>query len=294
MRVGIVHGGTSTERDVSTLNAAAVTQVLSRRGYTIVDIPYTRDVMQHLIRWTLTPFIYVCRVIMATARCKGMLDYLDIPYTGSGREAATVINDKILCKKLFKMDGILTPEWFSWTRAQHSAINGRDEFARLIATHHVSWPCVVKAPAGGSYGIIYVPDAGEYERIGPVFDYDDPLLAERFIAGRFITVGLLERHGEVKPLVSTEGVSLDKGGPLITFDKKYTAVESRLSAEKESEVQALAVRVFRSVGARGYARVDFILEEGTGSFFVLEINAVPELQALKPYAFGGKVFRPLL
>ncbi|MDA8123721.1 MAG: hypothetical protein M0009_00835 [Deltaproteobacteria bacterium] len=287
MKIAVVHGGTSSEQAISTLNAGYVKEALIRRGYQAYDVPFTRDIVARLIE---TPpdavFLCVQGKGHGDGTLQGMLDHLQIPYTGSRMAAAAVINDKILCQKLFALEGIGIPEYFVWPKAEHLAADGKKRFLALQDKTGISFPCVAKAPTqGGSFGLALLDSLRDYEAMEMVFTYDDPILVERFVQGIFITVGLLEKAGQILAFPPVE-VRSDSPGRLITLSNEYQAVPIALPDELTRTFQNLALRAFRAVGASGYGRVDFMLEEGSGIPYTLEINAVPGLkpQSLFPPA----------
>ena len=113
------------------------------------------------------------------------------------------------------------------------------------------------------------------------FAFDDPILLERFIHGRFYTVGFYESKGKVVTLPVVEGLDLDReegSKDLIKFTGNYGIRESDLHSALTREIHDMAEKVFHITGARGVARVDFMVDEETNIPYVLEINAVPGLK----------------
>lgn len=283
MKVGIVYGGTSTEREASALNARAVEASLRGRGYGAAMIPYDQELLENLRR-EKPDMVFLCVQGKGhgDGTLQGMLDFLGIPYTGSGMTAAAVINDKLLCKALFERYGHRTPRW--------TALSGRDWRAGAIPVEAVGYPFVAKAPTqGGSFGIALIRSEAELDRIGVAFRYDDPVLLESFVQGSFYTVGVLERDGEAIALPCVEGVDeREERGELRLFTGRFGAVRARLPESRQAEMQSTALSVFRELGARDYARVDFMIGAEDGLAQLLEINAVPGLKpaSLLPLAAG--------
>ncbi|MDR2630298.1 MAG: hypothetical protein LBC60_05185, partial [Spirochaetaceae bacterium] len=189
MKVIIVHGGTSTEEAISTRNAIHVEEVLSRLGYETELVPYDQDMLEKL-RLKAPDVVFIC--VQGKGHGDGtiqaLLDFLKIPYTGSKTLGAAIINNKIVSKELFERAGIPTPLWQPLSLADFKA--GNFDFSRI------GFPVVAKAPTqGGSFGIELIKSAEDIPRIESVFAYDDPILIEKFICGRFVTLGLLRRNG---------------------------------------------------------------------------------------------------
>ena len=291
MRVGIVYGGSSSEAGVSTKNAQAVECALRAKGYDVCMLEYRQDMITAL-RGNKIDIVYLCvqGKHHGDGTLQAMLDHERIPYTGSSTHSAMLINDKILCKLLFQYYHIPTPAW---------QILYREELEQKdFHLNETGFPLVAKAPSqGGSFGIELIHTPEELYRLKNVFRYDDPILLEEFIDGRFYTVGLFEKEGQLVTLKSVEGAAEKKDG-LILFTGEYTAEEPQLPESCLQEMEQYAARVFKITGARGVARVDFMVSQKTGKPLVLEINAVPGLkrESLLPRAaeYSGVQYEDLI
>lgn len=286
MRVGIVYGGTSQERFASEKNAKDIDAALRSRGYETRLIEYGRDVLGEIKR-AGADVVYVCVQGKGhgDGTIQGMLEHEGIPFTGSGMRAACLINDKILCKLLFDRVGIRTPRWDMLTRERYE--KGDYPYQEL------GYPFVAKAPTqGGSFGIALIRGEQDLPRIADIFQYDDPILLERYIRGRFYTVGLFEGEEGLVRLPVVEGLDLDlektdeKEDSMITFLGNYGIRKHELSAECTEEMERMALKIFEVTQARGLARVDFMVSDEDGLSYALEINAVPGLKraSLMPQA----------
>ncbi len=288
MNIAVIHGGTSSEQAVSTLNAGYVMNALGRRGYRTTDILFTRDVSRRLLEERPDAvFLCVQGKGHGDGTLQAILDHLEIPYTGSGMQAAAIINDKILCQKLFAIEGIRIPADCVWTEKEHCTGDGKKRFEERLGKSGISFPCVAKAPTqGGSFGIVLIESMDAYDLMQEAFFFDSRILIEQFVSGRFATVGILEQSGIAEALPVVEGRSRMPCSRIIKFTGEYDVYPSDLPSEIISELQNTALRTYRTLGARGYARVDFIVEEESGRPFILEINAVPGLkpQSLYPPA----------
>jgi D-alanine-D-alanine ligase/UDP-N-acetylmuramate--alanine ligase len=274
MKVAVIHGGFSTEQAVSTKNAHYVEDALKRLGHTTEMVLYD-DAMIDRLRAAVPDLVFLCVQGKGhgDGTLQGILDFLHIPYTGSQLEGAAIINDKIVCKELFEYAGIRTPLWQTLSFADWKA--GKYDFSP------VGYPFVAKAPTqGGSYGIELIGSEADMGKIKHIFEYDDPVLIERFIPGFFVTVALLNYQGKLEVFKPVRKISdpsraespiLLAGGDFSTeiYDPGGTGAE---------EVREMARNIFAVTGAKDYARIDFMVSHDDGLPYALEINAVPGLK----------------
>jgi D-alanine-D-alanine ligase/UDP-N-acetylmuramate--alanine ligase len=283
MKVAIIHGGTSTEEAVSTRNALYVEKVLSRIGYETELVLYDHA-MPEKIRQNAPDVAFIC--VQGKGHGDGtvqaMLDFFKIPYTGSQTLGAAIINDKIVSKELFERAGIPTPPWQSLSLADFKA--GNFDFSRI------GFPLVAKAPTqGGSFGIELIKSAEDIPKIESVFAYDDPILIEKFIYGRFVTLGLLRRNGvlEIFPLVENASDPPTPKSELILFNRPFSYKPSDAPDHIKAKLTAISRQVFAVSRAKDYARVDFMVGEDDNRPYVLEINAVPGLKRESFFPYGA-------
>jgi D-alanine--D-alanine ligase len=283
MKVTIIHGGTSTEGDVSTRNAFHVGKVLTVLGHETDLIHYDRNMLQKLC---LDPpdaaFVCVQGKGHGDGTVQAVLDFLAVPYTGTRTLGAAIINNKIVSKEVFERAGIPTPSWQSLSLADFKA--GNFDFSR------VGFPLVAKAPTqGGSFGIELIKSAEDIPKIESVFAYDDPILIEKFIYGRFVTLGLIRRNGVLETFPPVENMS-DPPTPkseLILFNRPFSYKPSDVPDRIKAELGVIGRQVFAVSRAKDYARVDFMISDEDGRPYVLEINAVPGLKRESFYPYGA-------
>lgn len=279
MNISIVYGGTSEERYASSQNAHDIADALNSKGYKTKLIEFGMDIMA-TIKAAGTDVVFVCTQGKGygDGTLQGMLEHEKIPYTGSGMRAASLINDKILCKSLFDKYNIRTPKWEILYKSRF--MQGDFDFDAL------GYPFVAKAPTqGGSYGITLIQGPDDLPKIEDIFKYDDPILLERYINGKFYTAGIYERKGDIVSLPVVEGRDLDlfssnrpDDPQLIVFTGNYDIAKSSLEKELEDEILKTARKVWNITYARGLARVDFMVSDTDNEPYVLEINAVPGLK----------------
>ncbi len=278
MKVAVVYGGFSSERNASAENAEYIGAALKRRGYEVYPIHYEKDLIKK-VKDVNADVVYVCvqGKWHGDGTIQAILGQEGILFTGSDSHAAALINDKIVSKLLFERAKVSTPDWQILTKEEYAAgkFNPSD----------TGYPFVAKAPSeGGSFGIALVRNEAELGKIEEVFKYESPILIEKFIPGRFFTVGILEREDGLFILPCVEGIEIcdekEQNDPdrLKVFTGDYTSKPAQLPAEVIEEMNEMAVAAYKITGARGIARIDFMVSEDGMKPYALEINAVPGLK----------------
>jgi D-alanine-D-alanine ligase len=205
---------------------------------------------------------------------QGLLELLGIPYTGSGVLASALAMDKIMSKRIFRAEGIPTPD--------DVALRGRDEALRFLndfmdGTAPFGPPVVVKPNEQGStIGISIVRSPEEMAAaLDTALAFDDRILVERFVQGTEITAALLGNDElEVLPLVE-----IVPSTGFYDYERKYTPgateeiVPARITPEQAERARALARRAHRALGCRGVSRVDMLVD--ADEVWVLEVNTIP-------------------
>ncbi len=203
---------------------------------------------------------------------QGLLDLLDIPYTGSGVLASALGLNKIISKRLFEQAGISTPKWVPLRASERAGAAARVREA-------LGLPCVIKpAQEGSSIGVTIVRAAEELEpALDLAFQYGPEVLAEEFIAGTEITGPVLGNEDpQVLPLVEIVPAS-----GFYDYHAKYTPgateeiVPARLSEKTAQRARELTLAAHRLLGCRGMSRVDMIV--GADDVYVLELQTIPGL-----------------
>ncbi|MFJ8384766.1 ATP-grasp domain-containing protein [Streptomyces sp. NPDC094438] len=202
-------------------------------------------------------------------RLQGLLDYLRVPYCGSGVAASAVSADKVLCKRVMETLAVPTPEWRVWS---YGPVDWRGR------------PVMVKPPFGGSsVGMTLVHDA---EALPTALtdasgEEGDPVLIEDYIPGVPLTVGLLELpDGNVVifPPLATEATEADfyDADTKLDIDSRNAVIvtPAELEPSVNEEIAVHAMTLWDGLGLRGSARVDFVLSQD-GRPFVLEVNTTP-------------------
>ena len=265
-KVGVLFGGKSAEREVSLKSGAMVLAALKAKG---VDAhafdPRDRSLDALAAERFERVFIALHGRYGEDGTMQGALELLAIPYTGSGVLASALAMDKWRTKLLWQAAGVPTPPYVMLTR--------ETDF-RAVADH-LGLPIMVKpANEGSSIGMSKVRRAQDLEEaFALAVNYDDVVIAEKFVEGTELTGGIL---GDIAlPLIR-----LETPRDFYDYEAKYLADDTRyivpcgLAADKEREVQELGLAAFRTLGCRGWGRVDLMLDREGRPWF-LEVNTSP-------------------
>ncbi len=267
-RVAVLMGGTSAEREVSLMTGNAVLEaLLSRRVDAAAFDPSGRALTELVTSGTDRVFIALHGPGGEDGAVQGALEWLGLPYTGSGVLGSAVGMDKLRTKRLAQAAGVATPPWME--------LNGAADFDRAVA--ELGLPLAVKpATQGSSVGMSRVDAAAELPAAWRTASALDPVvIAERWITGGEYTVAVLQ--GEALP-----AIRIETPRAFYDYQAKYFADDTRylipcgLASDAEAALQRMALATFTATGAFGWGRVDFVMDAG-GQAMLLEINTVPGL-----------------
>jgi D-alanine-D-alanine ligase len=303
MRIAVLFGGTSEERDVSIASAAQIIPALRSLGHQVfavdtatgrlsfseehrllsasvaaappsqTEIARVRDGSMAIspiafdIREADVVFLALHGGAGEDGRVQAVLDLAGLAYTGSNHIASAAAMDKDLSKRLFRSVAVPTPDWLM-------APVTADAVAAALG-----WPVVVKPNKQGStVGLRVVREPDELQgAIELARGFDDEIMVERFIAGREFTVGILD--GEALPVGE-----IIPPGEVFDYESKYQAGGARelfpadLPADAAALVQDYAKRVHQVLKLGAYSRTDF-RRDATGAFWCLEANSLPGMTA---------------
>ena len=268
-KVAVLLGGTSGEREVSLKSGAAVLAALKRQG---IDA-YAFDPAEISLS-ELAQFDRVFNTLHGRGgedgTMQGALDLMGVPYTGSGVMASSLGMDKWRSKLLWKALDIATPDF--------EMVNEDSDFAAI--EEKLGLPLFVKpANEGSSIGITKVKQRGGLQAAYVLAAKADPLvIAEKYVSGGEYTVGIL---GEVALPI----IRIVPKNEFYDFEAKYLRDDTEylcpcgLSAEKEAEIQAEALQAFKTIGCKGWGRVDFLMDSSStndmGDYYFIELNTNP-------------------
>jgi len=268
-KVAVLLGGNSAEREISLISGRAVLSALRAAGVDAHAVDTAAaDLLQQLTQGGFErAFIALHGRGGEDGVIQGMLETIGMPYTGSGVLGSALGMDKLRTKQVWQSAGIPTPTF--------SILD--DAAAVAVVRESLSYPVIVKpAREGSSIGVSKVETAADLQSAWEkAIRYDDSIIAEQWIDGVEYTAGILE--DTALPLIRLET-------PNVFYDyaAKYQADTTRylipcgLDVAHEAELQVLALAAFRTVGAGGWGRVDFMLDADGRPWFI-EVNTVPGL-----------------
>ena len=311
MKITVLMGGPSAERNVSLASGIRIVLALRSRGHDVIAFDPSRGPLSEaqqnelassavgtqppsiddLARSTGGAFLPSLETMPEIANAdvvflalhggmgedgtiQALLDMAKVKYTGSGHLSSALAMDKDLSKTLFRSAGVQTADWLM-APATLEEVESK-----------LGLPVVVKpSKQGSTVGLTVVKTRDQLEpAIEEAWRYDDEVMIEQFIPGRELTVGILGDRalpvGEIKPLHE-----------IYDYECKYTAgmaseeFPAKLTEEETQLVQQQALAAFRSLKLGGYARIDFRLsssddDKGAGGFYCLEANTLPGMTEL--------------
>lgn len=288
MRVGVIMGGTSAEREVSLSSGRAVAQALQEVGHTVIPVALDEhsDVLGDLQRAKLDVAFVALHGRLGEDGCvQGLLELLRIPYTGSGVLASALAMDKLKSKELFRLHNIPTPPYY--------VFGPTDSLADIEEIHgSFGFPVVVKPRReGSSIGITKAQNVSELVRgLERALAFDDSVLVERYVTGKEVAVGVLD--GRV-----LGAIEIAPRSGLYDYEAKYTPglteyfMPARLAPTRYRGVLNLAEHAAQVLDTKGAVRVDLLVTEGMNEY-VLEVNTLPGMTptSLLPKIAGAAGF----
>nr|WP_319493443.1 D-alanine--D-alanine ligase [uncultured Desulfobacter sp.] len=281
IRLALLSGGVSTEREVSLNSGDQVFEALDKEKYDIKRYDPKFDLAKLV---TDAPDIDAALIILhgpfgEDGTVQGLLDLLNIPYQGAGVLGSAVAMNKLIAKRLYSQAGIPTPDYLSI--CTHNPVPDPDKLKAL------GLPIVVKPVcAGSSVGMSIVYDEKNLpQAIKKGFENDDALILEKYIKGIELTCGVLgNQDPEALPVIE---IVPGEGHEFFDYHAKYTAgatheiCPARIDEKTTRKVQELAVQAHNALFLKGYSRTDMLLLDG--ELHVLETNTIPGMTATSLY-----------
>jgi D-alanine-D-alanine ligase len=282
MRVAVLKGGDSLERQVSLRSGARVEDALDRLGHEVVPIDVGRDLVDRLAETRPdVAFVALHGRGGEDGTVQELLELLGIPYTASGPSACIRCMDKVVAKHALRDAGLPTPDFYAFSQAAFEDLGA----ARALPAieERLDFPIVVKpAGQGSALGIKMARTAADVPgAIVAAFSYDTKVLLERHVAGRDLAVSVLEGPDGPEALPVVEAVPHEEA--FYDFEARYEFGRTRficpaeLPDELAARARELGLESYRVLGCYGFARVDLMLDEATGELTVLEANVIPGL-----------------
>jgi D-alanine-D-alanine ligase len=310
MRITVLMGGTSSERDVSLASGLRIAEALRSRGHSVKSVDTAKGPLteaderrmlaggvvktkpptpEELARMKSMSVEETAAKLPKRGECdvaflalhggtgedgtiQALLDLAGVPYTGSGHLASALAMDKDLSKHLLRAHGVRTADWIM-------ALDPANPPSTAEVEKALGWPVIVKpSKQGSTVGLSIVKQPRELNpAIAEAFNHDDEVMIERFIPGRELSAPVI--GGEALPV----GEIIPKH-EIYDYECKYTPgmaeeiFPAPLSASETAEVQSQARRAFAALKLSGCARIDFRMTS-SGEFYCLEANTLPGMTA---------------
>lgn len=313
IKVAVIMGGPSVEREVSLNSGAQVLANLDTQKYSAFPVEITKNggwligvekvplaapwkntalltdgseknlpagikAAHRLVSEAEVAYLALHGAVGEDGSLQGLFETINFPYTGSGVMASSLAMDKIRAKQIFLQAGLRTP---------HSMVYRDGEFEKnhkAISEEIKSWigiPCIVKPPLlGSSVGVTLCRTGDElYEALKKCFYYGQTALVEEYVSGVEVTCGVLDQTGGREPLALPVTEISYPCETFFDYQIKYTKgaareiTPARLTKQMTALVQKTALAVHRAIGCSGMSRTDMIIKDDTA--YVLETNTLP-------------------
>jgi len=263
MKIAVIMGGNSAEKDVSIKTGEAVYRACLANGFEVTPIVFDDNYKDafHMLKSVDIVFNGLHGTFGEDGAIQKWFEKNNILFTGSDSFSSQICMDKIKSKKIVRENNIRTPDWI--------------ELKEGVNLNQAFYPCIVKPNAQGStFGLSYVNDFGSLDKaIKHSLTFDSNILIEEYISGREITVGVLDN--EVLPIV--EIIPKHK---LYDYECKYTPGMTNykcpieLDKSLKEQINIDTIKIFELLGCRSYGRVDYIIDNNNNHYF-LELNTLP-------------------
>lgn len=281
LKIVVLCGGFSSEREVSLKSGAAVYNALVKSGFEKAELfDLTENNLSNLIEKRPDLVYIALHGEGGEDGCiQGALELAGIAYTGPGVETSAVCMNKVLTKQVMVSYGIPTAKFLVFNNNQgYTAKKIKAEIIKQIGI-----PVVLKSPCqGSSVGVIIVKDERDLEKaINEIYTFGDVLLAEEFLIGTEVTLPIFGNN----ELTVLPEVEITTGNEFYDYNAKYTAgksnhiIPSRLGGEIREELANIGANLYKILGCKGLSRIDFIVDINKGPM-VIEVNTSPGMTEL--------------
>jgi D-alanine-D-alanine ligase len=276
VKVAVLKGGRSLERQVSMRSGARVEDALARLGHDVLPVDAGADLVRTLKdERPDVAFVALHGADGEDGTIQELLEILGLPYTGPGVGACRASMDKPAAKQELRVAGIPTPDWVSFSQNAFSELGAADALEEIEAA--LGFPLVIKPGRGGSaLGVRFAPSRDDVpQALLAAFSYDDHVMFERHVDGRELSVAMLD--GESLPVVEITPTEEDR----YSYEARYEigrtefTCPATLDADQSAAVEDAAAGTWRALRCEGFARVDMMLDESGPH--VLEVNSIPGL-----------------
>ena len=276
MKVLVIMGGTSEEREISLRSGSAVYDALKSSGHNVEQLILNHDNLNRIeIIKPDVVFIALHGKFGEDGTIQGYLELMGVPYTGSGVATSAICMDKVISKKLFAYEQIPTPDFIVLQKLEY--VNNREQIEDKLL-QMMGLPVVVKpSTQGSSIGTVMVRNQMDLiPALEQAFAYDREILIEKFIEGTEVTVAVL---GNSSPRVLPV-IEITSENEFYDYQSKYTQgmchhiIPARIDDNLTRQIEEICLRTYQIMGCRGVARIDIMIDK-TGNPYVLEVNTIP-------------------
>lgn len=276
MKIAVLYGGVSKEREVSLSSGKGIIKALEENGHDVIGIDFHPDRMAEVLDLDVDlVFIGLHGKFGEDGCVQGLLDMVGIPYVGSGVLASSLAMDKYKAKKMFQSIGIPIADSKLYVLKHASDVDG---IAHDISTNFKT-PFVIKPNSEGStLGLTIVKEISQIkEALMHAMESDSSILVEAFIDGLELTVPVIgERNAEYAYPI----IEIVPKNDLYDYESKYAEggsehiIPARISEVARKTIQDYAVKAHQVLGCEVYSRADFLLTKD-GTPYILEVNTLP-------------------
>jgi len=286
LRVGVLMGGPSEEKEVSIATGKAVIKACAKNGYTATEFVFDTNYKKYLKELKKQNIIFnaLHGGIGENGKIQEWLDENDIKYTGSGAIASSLCMDKAASKKIAKRNGIETPDW--------QLIQRPDQDVKITL------PFVVKPNEQGSTVGLSIVKNDQFIKpaMDLAFQHGNEVIIEKFISGRELTIPIINE--DAYPIVE-----INPKNNYYDYECKYTPGMSEYVCPADLEqnlvkkIEANTMKLFKKLDCSVYARADYILDKSGVPYF-LEMNTLPGMTSTslvpKSASARGQSFQKLI
>ncbi|MEA2137742.1 MAG: D-alanine-D-alanine ligase [Solirubrobacteraceae bacterium] len=281
-KVAVLKGGRSLERQISLTSGARVQDALERLGHDVVAIDVGHDLVERLREAAPdVAFVALHGRDGEDGTVQELLEAVGVPYTGSGVSSCIRCADKVIAKHHMLDAGIPTPDFFAFNETAFKELGAADALGAI--EERLRFPIVVKpSNQGSALGLKLALEPRDVPgALVAAFSYGDKVLLERYVEGRDLAVSVLDRvaggEPQVLPIVEAIPHEDDRYEARYEIGRTDFVCPAELGDELTERAQRLALDVWRTLGCKGFARIDLMLDAAGGELFVLEANAIPGL-----------------
>lgn len=282
MKIGVIMGGPSSEREISILTGNEMINNLNKEKYEIIKIiiDSKKDLIDKLLENKIDFALLALHGNFGEdGGAQAILEGMGIPYSGCGVTSSALCMDKDISKKLMQYERLITPDWITVKK-------GQEIDYKLLKK--IGYPLVIKPIAGGSSIGTFIANGEEdvMDCIQKGFDYDERIMIEKYIKGTEITCSILD--GNVLPVLLIKPAS-----GFFDFKSKYSlngTEESVINLDKDikDKIDSLCTKCWDLFKCSVYARIDIIISEDTP--YILEINTLPGMTQNSLFPKSAKAY----